>query len=43
MLNVRVRLQIGAETKSSFPATHADTESKYLSALNKSSVLTQSG
>jgi hypothetical protein len=40
MLNVRVRLQIDAETKSSFPATHADTESRCLIAITKWCTLT---
>lgn len=39
MLNVRVRRQIDAETKSSFPATLADTESKCSIAITKSRTL----
>lgn len=35
MLNVRVRRQIDAETKSSFPATLADTESNVLDSHHK--------
>lgn len=35
MLRVRVRPRIDAETKSSFPATHADIESTYLITLSK--------
>ena len=39
MLNVRVRRQIDAETKSSFPATLADTESTCSIAITKSCTL----
>jgi hypothetical protein len=39
MLNVRVRRQIDAETKSSFPATPADTESTCSTAITKSCTL----
>lgn len=39
MLNVRVRRQIDAETKSSFPATLADTESTCSIAITKSRTL----
>ena len=39
MLNVRVRRQIDAETKSSFPATLANTESTCLIAITKSCTL----
>lgn len=39
MLNVRVRRQIDAETKSSFPATLADTESTCSLAITKSRTL----
>jgi hypothetical protein len=39
MLHVRFRRQIGAETKSSFPATLANTESTCLIAISKSCTL----
>jgi hypothetical protein len=39
MLNIRVRRQIDAETKSSFPATLADTESTCSIAITKSCTL----